>query len=657
MILGLSFSHNASACVVDETDGNPVFCCSEERFTRRKNEWGIPHRSLEYIVRHVAAPRDITRVVLGESCRLHYGCREFARLMNLEDYAAKDAFIRSKARVLRLAATEALSRSFSSGVDLRSVVREQLRGLGIEAPVSFIEHHVAHASSAFYASPFDEALVITIDGEGDGLSGSCWHGRGNRMTLIDTIREEDSIGLFYKSITALLGFKVNQQEGKVMGLASSGDPERFYAVLRNYLSVSGDGETLHVTSRAARFHLDKLSRSRMHFLRLLATIPAVLSATRWEDLLNQLLKHEFTRLYRPLFECAENDGRGALAEDTAAAAQRLFEEAVLAVVRHFLRKAPSRNIALSGGVFANVRINEHILNLPGVDALYVCPAMGDEGLALGAAYAEAHRERETRAPRAALDHVFRGPAFTPSAVRSALSDTGLPWHAMETGALVDNAARALAGGAVVGLFHGALEYGPRALGHRSILANPALEYTRPSLNERLGRNDFMPFAPAVLEESYATLFNGSKHAASRLPARFMTITALVRPEWRGRIPAVVHVDGTARPQVLSSEDDPLFYAIVHRFAALTGIGCVLNTSFNLHDEPIVNTPEEALRIAMRGAVDSLVMENCVAEGFPIRRSPEPAKSARASLSLRSPSTSRTCNPSFQSCNRAWPPSA
>lgn len=617
MILGLSFSHNATACVVDERDGSLLFCCSEERFSRRKNEWGIPRRTLDYIFREVSHPRDISRVVVGESCKLHYGCREYAHLMNLADYAAKDAFIRSKTRVLRLVTQEAVSRSLARGVDLQSLVLSGLRCLGLNAPVTFVDHHAAHAASAFYSGPFEEALVLTLDGEGDGLSGSCWHGRGARLSAVDTLPEEASVGLFYKSITALLGFKVNQQEGKVMGLAAYGNPTAFQAILRDYLAVSCHNGSVRITSEAARFHLNKLCRNRVHFLRLMASIPAVLTATDWEDLLNDLLTREFRRLYQPLFDCNGHSSPKEFAADVAAAAQQVFEEAVLEIVRFYQRKVPSRPVVVAGGVFANVRLNQRILELPGIDALYVHPGMGDEGLALGATYLEAHGRRRTKASGSVLRHVFYGPAPRGHAIRAALSAFPVRWKRSDERTMIEHAATSLANGAVVGLFRGAMEYGPRALGHRSILANPTLECMRPLLNARLRRTDFMPFAPTVLEHCFDTIFSSPKQAAARLPGKFMTITAMVRPEWRDRIPAVVHVDGTARPQILSPEDDPFFHGIVQRFFELTGIGCVLNTSFNLHEEPIVNTPEDALRGAMQGAVDALIIEDFLVEGFPV----------------------------------------
>lgn len=227
MILGLSFSHNATACMVEPETGQTAFCCSEERFSRRKNEWGMPWRTLEYAFQHVVPPKEIVLVAVGESCRQAYGCEAYAQLVNLEDYATKDAFVGSKWPLMWIACKEGIFRRLFRPCDVQALVRKRLREMGVNAPVEFVAHHTAHAASAYYPSPFDEALVVTLDGEGDGLSGSCWRGQGGRLELLDTLPDTSSLGLFYRSITALLGFKINQQEGKVMGLAGYGDRTGF----------------------------------------------------------------------------------------------------------------------------------------------------------------------------------------------------------------------------------------------------------------------------------------------------------------------------------------------------------------------------------------------------------------------------------------------
>jgi len=608
MILGLSFSHNATACLLDDTTGRMEFCCSEERFSRHKNEWGIPYRALDYLFRNVATPERINAVAVGESCRLRYGSREFGELMNLADYAVKDARIRSKTRLGLLLFKEVFGRAVGRAVELRTLVTPRLRALGLTAPISFVQHHAAHAASAYYGSPFDDALIITLDGEGDGLSGSYWSGKAGQMRLLEFLPEEASLGLFYKSIASFLGFKVNQQEGKVTGLAGYGRPERFAPALREFLHAGTEDGRLRVVSRAATRHIDRLSRRRVYLSRLLASAPLALRAREWEPLLNQVLRREFHDLYGSVFGVNGSGIPFPLAADIAAACQRVFEDAALEIVRFAQTRFACKQVALAGGVFANVRLNQRILDLPGVEHLYIHPGMGDEGLAFGAAAYQANARGETK-PLRTHGRVFCGPHYREPDIQRAVEDSGLEYAPLREDALVERAVQALLAGQVVGLFRGASEYGPRALGHRSILANPADPDLPARLNARLNRSSFMPFAPTVLDTCFDALFTGTKRSGSETAARFMTISLPVEPSWRPRIPAVVHIDGTARPQIIRMKDEPFFYGLVRRFHEATGLGCLLNTSMNLHEEPLANSPADALRLFQTGAMDALLLED------------------------------------------------
>lgn len=607
MILGLSFSHNSAACVVDAKTGELLFCCSEERFSRRKNEWGIPNNVLSHIFEHVARPEQFRAITVGESCRTRYGSAEYAQLINLEAYAVRDQYIRNKARLAWVAAKEAVARSLGRSVRLNELVISRLRSLGLSAPIEFMDHHAAHAASAYYGSPFDDALVITLDGEGDGLSGSCWSPKAGRLERLDSLPEEDSLGLFYKSITSFLGFKVNQQEGKVTGLAAYGDPQRFAAPLRRFLHIQTDQGPMRLVSKAAHRHMARLSRRKILFLRLLSYAPMMWRAKTWEGLLNQLLHKEFRDLYHGVFGVTTDTIPFALAADVAAAAQQIFEEAALAVIQRCQCLAPSANMALAGGVFANVCLNQRIIELPGVDNIYVHPGMGDEGLAFGAAMIHASAARPGKA-MPALHQVFVGPTYDDKAIKSALDAAkGVSFSPATDDALIEKAVQALQKHHIIGVFRGASEYGPRALGHRSIIANPADPNLPSRLNQRLRRSTFMPFAPAVLDECFNEMFISPKNGGAHCAARFMTIALDVNPLWRERIPAVVHVDGSARPQIVCEQDNRFFHRLLHKFHAATGLGCVLNTSMNLHEEPLANTPDDAIQVLKQGAVDIMII--------------------------------------------------
>jgi carbamoyltransferase len=611
MILGLAFSHNATACLLEPDTGRCLFCCSEERFSRRKNEWGIPRRTLEYIFRHVAPAQDITRVAVGESCRGRWGSCAMVELLYLGDWDTRDRYITSLPRLAWTLGKEAAGRLLRPRDDYRGLVQERLREMGITAPVEFHDHHRAHAASAFYCSPFDQALVVTLDGEGDSLSGSVWLGRGGRLELINTLPEVASVGKFYRAVTSLLGFKVNRHEGKVTGLAAYGDPERFAPLFRELLAVTPAGEHRRLVSQVAQAHLARFNLRRVNPLRLARFAGLLLRAQGYEDLLNQMLRENFRSLYGPRLGIDLKRPSFRDMADVSAAAQQVLEEVVCDWVAYHQSRVETRNLALAGGVFANVKLNQRLLERLDTEAIYIHPGMGDEGLALGGALLAAQGDRTRRLPRARLEHVFLGPAYDDRQVRAALAASGFAWQKASPRAIAQTVSRALQQERIVGLFRGRLEYGPRALGHRTILVNPVKREINDVVNRRLRRSEFMPFAPVVLEECYQEIFASAKLAGAREAASYMTITLDVKPAWRERIAGVVHVDGTARPQVIRPQDDAVYYAIVERFHRDTGLGCMVNTSFNLHEEPIVNTPAEALKSFAQGAVDLLVMEDYI----------------------------------------------
>jgi carbamoyltransferase len=609
LILGLSFSHNATVALVDETSGAILFCCSEERFSRRKNEWGIPKRTIEYVFKNLAKPREISAIAVGEAYNTHYASSEYAWLTNLANYAQRDAYVQGKARLMKVVLKEKILQCLGKRINCRDLIHKELSGLGLAAPVSYVPHHKAHAASAYYASPFEEALAITLDGEGDGLSGSCWHGRGAKLMHLRSIPELESIGLFYKSITALLGFRTNRDEGKVMGLAAQGNPDRYYKALQEFLSIIPEGNGRIIDSRAAQCHLGTLSRARVSLSKLSSTLPLLMKASHWDELLNAVFHQKFRELYADDLDIKPNEELPfQTTADIAAAAQKLLEEVTLALIKRLRGNLPAPNIALAGGIFSNVQLNQCIIRNNEIGETYIHPGMGDEGLALGAALLQHH---DGKTNKSATPHTaFLGPSYRNEAVEEALSVSGREYQRLEQDALVERIAKALADHHVVGVFRGAMEYGPRALGNRSILANPASDRIGEQLNRRLKRSDFMPFAPAVLDSSFDEIFDDTAVDRARLSARFMTIALAVDTPWKNRIPGVVHVDGTARPQFVTEADNYFLHAVLKRFHALTGIGCLLNTSFNIHEEPIVNTPQEALSAAfVHGAVDMLAMEN------------------------------------------------
>lgn len=432
---------------------------------------------------------------------------------------------------------------------------------GIDAPVRYYDHHYCHATSAYYTSNYEKALVITLDGGGDGLSGSVYRGENGRLTRLAEVDSFNSLGNFYSYITHLCGFKAESHEGKITGLAALGKPAYIH-ILREFVTYEDPGQIQYSVPMYHRSALKQIA--------------------------NRL---------PPDFDKA----------DLAASVQLLLEEIGIEFIRYWLRTTGLRSIAVAGGVFSNVKFNQRVHELDGVDSFFVHPAMDDSGLAAGGAFA-ALAETPGLNPRRLLhrlENVYLGPSYSHEEIRHCIEASGL--KSTYESNITEVIAQLLAEGHVVARFTGRMEYGPRALGHRSIL----YQSTDPSINEwlnaHLKRTEFMPFAPATLQEYAEECFEGLEGA--RDAARYMTITFCCTEKMCAQSPGVVHVDGTARPQILDPDTAPDLYKIATAYHRLTGIPSLINTSFNMHGEPIVCTPEDALRSFQQGKLDYLAIGN------------------------------------------------
>ncbi|HET6821489.1 MAG TPA: carbamoyltransferase C-terminal domain-containing protein, partial [Anaerolineales bacterium] len=429
----------------------------------------------------------------------------------------------------------------------------------ITAPVKYYDHHYCHATSAYFTSNYDEALVVTLDGGGDGLSGSVYRGENGRLTRLAVVDSFNSLGNFYSYITHLCGFKAESHEGKITGLAALGKPA-YINILREFVSYKDPGQIQYSVPMYHRSALKQIA----------GRLPAD-------------------------FEKA----------DLAASVQLLLEEIGIEFICFWLRKTRIRSMAVAGGVFSNVKFNQRVHELKEVDNFFVHPAMDDSGLAVGGAFAALAQEPGTDPPRLLkrLKNVYLGTQYGDDEIHACIEAFG--FHATYEAEITNVVAKLLAEGHVVARFTGRMEYGPRALGHRSIL----YQTTDPSINDWLNahllRTEFMPFAPATLQEYADECFEGLDGA--RDTARFMTITFHCTEKMRAQSPGVVHVDGTARPQILDPETAPDLYQIAKKYHELTGIPSLINTSFNMHGEPIVCTPEDALRSFKQGKLDYLAI--------------------------------------------------
>ena len=558
VILGLSPAVHESAVGV-LVDGKLVAAAAEERFTRVKNDGSFPFRALEYVMRRAGvAPRDVDHVAYAA-----LPVRQ-ERLRDLSGYGqnvlyvaqASDRVLHKLSHLANYTRTLFLHDWQDWGGSTRSVRRE-LDSIGLGEKLVHVDHHLAHCASAYYTSGFERCLAVSLDGYGSGQAGSFYLCEGGRMRLLASIPYPHSLGTFYRRVTQALGFKPNRHEGKIVGLAAYGDPSRAYAEVR------------------ARFDLEH------------------------EDY------YRFKSAQDPFFERRLLE-RYAPA-DVAAAYQRVLEDVAGHFIGKWVRKTGVSRVACAGGVFANVKMNQRVMELPEIEEIFVFPAMGDGGVGVGAALA-LHADLRGLAP-SRLPNVYLGPDYSERELETALAGSGLRFHRSPD--VEREIAERLVQNQVVARFAGAMEFGPRALGNRSILY-PAVEPgVNKWLNERLKRTEFMPFAPITLDDHAADLYENVERM--RYAGQFMTVTTNCTPRMRKESPAAVHVDGTARPQLVSEAQNPSVAKILREYQARTGIPTLINTSYNMHEEPIVCSPGDAIRAFKDGRLGVLALGDFLVE--------------------------------------------
>lgn len=566
-VLGLGTEGDSGAAVVE--DGRILAAVNEERLSRLKLVEGFPCGSIQEVLRRTGTSiADLDAVLVASTNDLFVNeLRPFDgwfqhRIDGVGTYlkraTGKFARYRDQLPFLETGYYALLTPSF---LYRRWAIRRILRNeFGVRCPIRFVDHHLAHIASAYFTSGYDDALVLSVDGGGDGKSALVYAVRHGRFERLHEVSSYNSLGNYYAYVTHLCGFKAMKHEGKITGLAAHGEP-RYVDLLREFIDEQ-DGTFINKGKVAAFEALRELERR----------LP-----------------------------------RGWTREDLAASIQRHTEDVVRRFVRYWASRTGLRNLALAGGVFANVRVNEEVLNLPEVDRVFIHPHMGDGGLPVGAALAACIPgildQTMPRDPEPLVD-VYLGPDLTEGDIAEALSRAGLVPESVD-GPIEERIADLLVEGYVVARASGRLEYGPRALGNRSILYHPTDRTVNDWLNKNLRRTEFMPFAPSVLAEAADDCFEnleGGEHAAE-----FMTITFHCTPWMRARMEGVVHLDGTARPQLVRRDRNPSYYRIIEAFYRRTGLPGVINTSFNMHEEPIVCTAADCVRAFLDGYLDYLAI--------------------------------------------------
>ena len=580
-ILGISaFYHDSAACLV--RDGEILSAAQEERFTRRKHDAGFPANAVDYCLKHAG-------ITIGEVDYVAFYDKPlltFERLLETYiDYAPRGLSSFLKAMPVWLKD--------------KLWTRENLaKALGYDGPILFTEHHESHAASAFFPSPFESAAVVTMDGVGEWATTSYGYGKGNELHLLEELHFPHSIGLLYSAFTYYLGFRVNSGEYKVMGLAPYGEPRYTRKILDELVELYDDGSL----------------RLNMKYFNFAAGLTMTNAA------------------FEKLFGQPRREPESALSQihlDLARSVQEVTELAMVRIARHAQRETGEKNLCLAGGVALNCVGNGKILRERIFERVWIQPAAGDAGGALGAALSVWHQylgnaREAARLPLAERGNYYLGPRFSTDEVTDFLDSVGAKYRELPREELYETVAAYLADEKVVGWFQGRMEFGPRALGGRSILGDARSPRMQSQMNLKIKyRESFRPFAPSVLRERVADFFEletDSPYMLLVAPVRAELRVALTEDEERlfgidklntrrSTIPAVTHIDYSARIQTVRAEESLAYHGLLSAFENLTGCPIVVNTSFNVRGEPIVCTPRDAFRCFMNTEMDFLVMEN------------------------------------------------
>lgn len=554
-ILGIScFYHDAGACLLK--NGKIIAAAEEERFTRRKHDTGFPINSIGYCLTHASIDSsDLNYVGFYEK-----PIQKFDRILQttVENYPSSfELFYHSMPSWL------------NERFRIKSTIKEKLSYTG---DILFIDHHTSHAASSFFTSPFTEAAILTLDGVGEWKTTGLYHGQENNITALKEIHFPNSIGLLYSTITSFLGFKVNNDEYKVMGLAAYGKP-RFMKEFKKIIDIKEDG--------SFRMNMDFFDYTKKDKM--------------WSKNLEELLG----KSRRPYEEL---NGRY---RDIAATLQHVTEDVIIKSANYLKKLTKSKNLCIGGGVGLNSVANGRICRETPFKNVFIQPASGDDGGAIGAAtYISCQLLKNKK--RYAMEHVFLGSCFSNDEIKEYLDSIGAPYQQLPKAQLLAETARLIAENNVIGWFQGRMEWGPRALGNRSILGNPMNPDMKNIVNKRVKhREEFRPFAGSVPKEDASEFFD--------IPCEspFMLFVFDVKENKRDVVPSITHIDGTCRVHTVTEEVNPLFHNLLKEYGAITGVPVLLNTSFNVRGEPIVYSPHDAYTCFMKTGMDCLVMEDCM----------------------------------------------
>ena len=559
--LGIScYYHDSAAALLK--DGHVIAAIEEERFSRKKFDDEFPKMAIEWCMKHAKInPSEIHSVAFYDKPIL-----KFDRLL--------DNYIAVAPRGLS-SFLDTIPKWIHKRLWIKSEIKKSLKGF--DGEIIFPEHHMSHAAHAFYTSPYENAAILTIDGVGEWSTLSLGVAKNNSIKITHDVRWPHSLGLFYSAFTYFLGFKVNEGEYKLMGLSSYGKPKYYDLILEKLIDVKEDG-SFHLNMDYFAFTYDKVMTNKK-FSKLFGINPRI-----------------------------KNEKVEQIHFDIGASAQKVLEYILLKIVEFLYKNTQMKNLCIAGGVALKGVANNRLLKESQFENIHIPPSPGDAGSAVGCAqylhfvHNSNKRIIETNNAKRVQENIYVGPSFSQDEINQFLNSNNISYESFEKKSLLEKTVKLIANGNIVGWYQGKMEWGPRALGNRSILADPRDAKMIDILNEKIKhRESFRPFAPSILEEYASDYFDID------IPSPYMLFVCDVKqPE---KIPAVTHVDGTARLQTVSKESNPLYYELINEFYTLTDVPVLINTSMNVMGEPIVNTPEQAYNMLVKTDMDILVMGN------------------------------------------------
>lgn len=560
-ILGIScYYHDSAACILQ--DGKITAAVEEERFSREKFDDGFPKLAIDYCIKEAGiSPQNIDCVAFYDKSVL-----KFERLL--------DNYIAVAPRGLR-SFLDVIPKWLHKRLWVKEEIKKNLKGY--TGKIIFPDHHLSHAAYSFFTSPFKESAILTVDGVGEWTTTSYGFAQDKTIKITKDIRWPHSLGLFYSAFTYYLGFKVNEGEYKLMGLSSYGKPKYYDLIMKELIDVKDDG-SIHLNMKYFAYTHDNVMVNK-----------------KFEELFGYPARKEDSKI-------------GQIHYDIGASAQLVLEESMLRMAKHIHKETGQKNLCLGGGVALNGVANARILKEGPFEQIYVPPSPGDAGSAIGCAIYGYHsffnneRTIESDPSKRIQNNVYLGPQYSNEDILSFIKSRKIPYEEFDRENLLKTTAKLIVEQNVVGWYQGKMEWGPRALGNRSILADPRNERMKDILNEKIKhRESFRPFAPSILEEYVSEYFD------LNIPSPYMLLVVKVKKP--DVIPATTHVDGTGRLQTVSKKANPLYYDLINEFFRLTGVPVLVNTSMNVRGEPIVNTPNHAYEMLVKTDMDYLVMGN------------------------------------------------